>query len=559
MFILLYVISALADVFSFSLFFKGGGLSYLAGLLSLAFTTLFTFFSFLYNTKEKAEKYPAIKKMAEYLPLALVAFSVLASVQSKETYALDAFLSILWTIITICTLTLLVFMREKNMKSKHPQVQKKVHKHKVFFLIIDWVDAIAQAACIVLLLQFFVFQLYLIPSESMVPTFMIGDRVVGVKFTAGPTFPLSSFRFPQLHTYKRGDVVIVRNPNYEDDANNDLKFFTSQLIQILTLTFLNINTDKDGKIKTDPLVKRIVACPGEKVMLVDGVLYIKKAGEKDWKVQDESAYVLWNIEGLPESELRYVKDKKVDSGMLNMMESIEGARKELNFNEAIKEANSLVNKMGVAKGIPDTTLIMEEIVKKEELTLDNIIMKDLEIASKILTTNGALNWFSAFMTDWASHWEVRDEDATLYEKRFAQLNALIKLSIGRLLVKDVQLLRENLSSKELLDSKERLNILNELRNYYYYLVLTGQRNMNEFPKGEGSYIPEGAFFMMGDNRFNSTDLRHGYAIYRASVDVNDPLSIKYMTNMKPRYVKENLLLCIANFIFWPKSSIGKVR
>ena len=245
--------------------------------------------------------------------------------------------------------------------------------------------------------------------------------------------------------------------------------------------------------------------------------------------------------------------------MLNMMESIEGARKELNFNEAIKEANSLVNKMGVAKGIPDTTLIMEEILKKEELTLDNIIMKDLEIASKILTTNGALNWFSAFMTDWASHWEVRDEEATLYEKRFAQLNALIKLSIGRLLVKDVQLLRENLSSQELLDSTERLNILNELRNYYYYLVLTGQRNMNEFPKGEGSYIPEGAFFMMGDNRFNSTDLRHGYAIYRASVDVNDPLSIKYMTNMKPRYVKENRLLGIANFIFWPKSRIGKVR
>ena len=559
MFTLLYMLSALADVFSISLCFKGGSFSYFAGVLSLAFGATFTFFSFLYNTKLKVEKYPIIKKMVEYLPLALVACFVLSSVNAKETYALDAFLAIVWLIITACTIALLILMREKRMKKKHPQVERKEHKHKALFLVIDWVDAIAQAACIVLLLQFFVFQLYLIPSESMVPTFMIGDRVVGVKFTAGPTFPLSSFRFPQLKTYKRGDVVIVRNPNYEDDPKNDLKFFTSQLIQILTLTFVNINKDKYGKIKTDPLVKRIVACPGEKVMLVDGVLYIKKAGEKDWKVQDESAYVLWNIEGLPESELRYVKDRKVGRDILDMIASVETTRSTLNFNEALKEANHLVDEMGVAKGMPDTTVVMEDIVKKEELTVDNFIMKDLEIASKILTTNGALNWFSAFMTDWADHWELENEEATLYEKRFAQMNALIKLTVGRLLVKDVELLRANLSSGELLDSPERLNILNELRNYYYYLVLAGQRNMNEFPKGDGAYIPDGAFFMMGDNRFNSTDLRHGYVTYTTSVDAGDPLSIKYMTNMKPRYVNENRLLGVASFIFWPKARIGKVR
>lgn len=245
--------------------------------------------------------------------------------------------------------------------------------------------------------------------------------------------------------------------------------------------------------------------------------------------------------------------------ILEMLESIEATRRNLDFHKAIKEAQDIVDQMAIAKGIPDTTVMMEEIIKKDDLLIDSIVQRDLEITSKILTTNGALNWFSAFMTDWTDHWKIPDEDATLYEKRFAQLNALIKLSIGRLFVKDIQLLKENLSSAELSNNQERLNLLNELKGYYYYLALSGQRNMDEFPKGDGNYIPEQCFFMMGDNRFNSTDMRHGYKIYPTEVDKNDPLSIKYFTNLNPRYINESRILGTASFIFWPRSRIGMVR
>jgi len=108
---------------------------------------------------------------------------------------------------------------------------------------------------------------------------------------------------------------------------------------------VNINVDDSGKIKTDPLVKRIVACPNEKLMLLDGVLYIKKAGMKDWQVQDEKSYAVWNLESLPKSELKYVKDTKVGNQILNMLESIEATRKNLNFYQAIKEAKEIVAKM----------------------------------------------------------------------------------------------------------------------------------------------------------------------------------------------------------------------
>lgn len=502
--------------------------------------------------------------MVEYLPIVSVAFFVLSSIFASSSYALDAFLSIMWLILCLFSCALLIVIREKAMTKKHPNLEKKVRKHKLFFGIIDWVDAIAQAACIVLLLQFFVFQLYLIPSESMVPTFMIGDRVVGTKFMSGPAFPLSSFRFPKFREYKRGDVVILRNPNYDEEPNNDLKFFTSQLIQILTLTMVNINKDKDGKIKTDPLVKRIVALPHEKLMLVDGVLYIKKEGDKEWKVQDEKSYVLWNVDTLSKEELKYVKDKKVDSEFLSMLEGIEIRRKNFVFNDSMKEAEAIVDRIKELKESLDSALkedATEEqvIIEKENLLLDNIILKDLEIATEILSGNGGDKWFSSFMLDWISHWQVDGENVTLYEKRFSALNALIKISIGKLILRDMEMLKDETSQEELFNDALRLDILSELKNYYYYLALSGQRNMNEFPSGEGNYIPESSFFMMGDNRFNSTDMRHSYKIYKTQVDKKDPSSIMYFTNINPRYVRDERILGTASFVFWPKERIGRVK
>ena len=75
--------------------------------------------------------------------------------------------------------------------------------------------------------------------------------------------------------YKKGDVVVLRNPHYRIDRKSEVKTVVSQIISMLTLTTVNLNTDENGQLKADPLVKRIVGQPGEQLVMQDGVLYYR--------------------------------------------------------------------------------------------------------------------------------------------------------------------------------------------------------------------------------------------------------------------------------------------
>ena len=109
---------------------------------------------------------------------------------------------------------------------------------------------------IVLLVNIFIFQLYEIPSESMVPEFLIKDRVVVFKTPSGPKFPLSDVGLPAFRSYKRGDIVVFRNPHYETTRKSEVKTLFLRLF-MLTFTKVNLNVDEYGEMKADPLVKSL--------------------------------------------------------------------------------------------------------------------------------------------------------------------------------------------------------------------------------------------------------------------------------------------------------------
>jgi signal peptidase I len=202
-------------------------------------------------------------------------------------------------------------LRDRALRRKRLSVRKKG------FIpgLLDWVDALAFAVIAVIVVNIFVFQLYRIPSESMVPVFLNGDRPFTIKAIAGPKIPLTAWRLPIIKLPSRGDVVTIANPRYPENHRVDLKKYLTQLVAMVTFTAVNIDpTAPDGSPKADPLVKRVVGLPGEKLMMVDDLVYSKRKGDaayalveadRRWAKTDlwkESAAVRSHIEEIPVDE-----------------------------------------------------------------------------------------------------------------------------------------------------------------------------------------------------------------------------------------------------------------
>ena len=98
--------------------------------------------------------------------------------------------------------------------------------------------------------------------------------------------------------------------------------------------------------------------------------------------------------------------------------------------------------------------------------------------------------------------------------------------------------------------------------HWYIQGLLDERNMPLFPAndnaGNPQYIPDNCYFMMGDNRFNSLDLRHSYEQKEKALTSDDPLSVTYYSMMEPQYINKKYIIGKPVFRFWPLGRFGKV-
>ena len=102
--------------------------------------------------------------------------------------------------------------------------------------LLEYAKAIALAVFLALLIRSFLVQAFHIPSSSMVPTFLEGDRVLVTKFAFGLRNPFNNKVILGSGAPERGDVVIFKYPE-------------------------NPSTD---------FVKRVIGLPGETIEIVNG-------------------------------------------------------------------------------------------------------------------------------------------------------------------------------------------------------------------------------------------------------------------------------------------------
>ena len=127
-------------------------------------------------------------------------------------------------------------------------------KNKILLLIYDNLKTLLGALFIAILIRSLLFQPFYIPSSSMEPTLLVGDRIFVSKYTYGyskHSFPFSpNFSNDRFFSKKpeRGDLVVFKTP-----ADN----------------------------RTD-YIKRLIGLPGDTIQFINGDLYINEQKTKSW-------------------------------------------------------------------------------------------------------------------------------------------------------------------------------------------------------------------------------------------------------------------------------------
>jgi signal peptidase I len=141
--------------------------------------------------------------------------------------------------------------------------------------VAEWILVVLGAVLAALLVKTFLFQAFRIPSESMVPTLLVGDRVLVNKVSY------------KLHDVHRGDVVVFTRPEKLEDPSGT---------------------------EPEDLIKRVVAVGGDTVVARDGVLYVNNQPMTEPYVQQGAGtFRLDEAVTVPEGQVFVMGDNRENS------------------------------------------------------------------------------------------------------------------------------------------------------------------------------------------------------------------------------------------------------
>ncbi len=179
----------------------------------------------------------------------------------------------------IVSRTELLLTKRKRRKLIKKEKQKRKNP------ILDWLDAILSAVFIVLLINQYLLQAYLIPSQSMIPSLLIGDRIFVNKLIYGPELIPGQIKLPGLRQPKRGEVIIFENPTYL--SKGPVIEILQRIIYMVTLTMVDIDKDEYGRPRHHFLIKRAIGMPGDRIRMREGNVEIMVPGSERWMKEAE--------------------------------------------------------------------------------------------------------------------------------------------------------------------------------------------------------------------------------------------------------------------------------
>ena len=132
---------------------------------------------------------------------------------------------------------------------------------------LDWFKSnflsLFYAILIAIIIRTFFFQAFFIPSSSMEPTLLVGDRIFVSKFSYGYSKHSFPFSLPLINERVlfsepgRGDIIVFKTPE-------------------------NLRID---------YIKRLVGLPGDKIQMIDGILHINDIPVKRKKIRSETKLI----------------------------------------------------------------------------------------------------------------------------------------------------------------------------------------------------------------------------------------------------------------------------
>lgn len=519
--------------------------------------------------------------------------------------------------------------KKLRMKEKEKLRNERSFIEKLWY---NWIDDFLQAILTVMIINQFLFQMYQIPSESMVPTFLIKDRVVVNKLVYGPQIPLTKWKLPSPFKPEVGDIVVFLNPKtFEKGSdvqyNNVFSRVFFPFVYMMTLSIVDIDKKPDGKPKERFIVKRLVAKEGEKVCMLNDKVY-KKTKNSGWKLMSDiegeqeygyaDLYYSDNPDMYMQSVNRSLRSKYNNVIELVESQTVDNLEKELaaqknNFSSLLESIDvtrfnsEVTNNLSIytssyntfIKGFSGKIYELITINQSNRSAVDKKRIEDefntgLEgykycVAFRMLYSlkielDGYLE-NNRYFENGITTIIVEKDNSSPYLSFMKKLNAQYKISKLKLYIELIKAYNDGSLINFLEQDFSYDSFLGQIIEEYYIISLYtdgipiieyfepdyghnsafntfDRRHLAEYPAATDSYIGNGEYFLLGDNRYNSHDFRYdGIGYKKVGLDPDDTgqFGKKINVTWAPRTLNSKYILGKAGFIFYPFDRIGILK